>query len=77
MAKVMIKKSKSKEIGVQTLTGRQLLAKIFDVDVNHVSRVLSGNTKNKSKYLDELEHYAQYQRAYIKKRKIILGINKK
>ena len=73
----MSKKTKSKENYKKALTGRQVVAQIFDYNLQHVNCVVNGVRPDKKGVLDELEHYKEHQQAYIKKRKIILGINLK
>lgn len=71
----MVKKLKNTNLGNQILTGNQVVAEIFGHKPQYISDVVNGRSKDKKGILKELELFASYQEAYIKKRKIILGIN--
>lgn len=71
----MLKKSKSKDLSNQSLTGQQIVAEIFGNKPQHISDILNGRKPDKKGVLTELDLYTKHQQAYIKKRKIILGIS--
>jgi predicted transcriptional regulator len=72
-----MKNLKSKEMSKKPLSGQQVVAEILGYSFEWVSKVLKGTRKGSDDIKQEYENYKNYQDLYIKKRKIILGINKK
>lgn len=73
----MADKTKSKKIGNKSLTGRQLVAQIFGNKPQHISDTLNDRKIDNKGIAAELELYSEHQKAYIEKRKIILGFSHK
>ena len=73
----MVKKQKSKEFNQKPLSGQQMVGEILGYSKEWVSKVLRGKQKGNEDIIQEYENYKNYQLAYIKKRQIILDINKK
>ncbi len=60
---------------VQGLTGNEVISTIYGVSLRWVTKVLRGHYEDKKDFKGELERYKNFQKAYIKRRKMELGIN--